>query len=293
MEQLLHRSSRSPSPSQFRRRPTTPPPPLQFPPISSRHLEQERGPYHAIGQPADQYQMAQFHQAQSSSLSRPMCIEKQRQMDFSDDDYGHINRYYGSNDNGERYTDDEEPLHSHRARRLPMVSTASSSARYGSSAKTSPRNITDSSPRQGHYAPYGTPRRYNAEIAAPPSPSPRSPTELNLYSDRAGYSDRSGYDAPANSANREKTTHFTTYSLPPVSTVPMTYNRRPLVTGATTKHVPPRTQNSLHYMPMGNDVNSAAVIRNRHIIQAQPGNMPLSDSDETDSVSADHRWPMI
>lgn len=105
---------------------------------------------------------------------------------------------------------------------------------------------------------------------------------------RLAYPERSGYDAPTNSANREGA-HFSTYSLPPVSTVPLNYNRRPLVTGLTSKPIPPRTHNSTTrlYMPM--DTIGGAP---RHVVQAQPGNVPLSDSD-TESINSDPRWPMI
>ncbi|KAH7697106.1 hypothetical protein AAVH_35814, partial [Aphelenchoides avenae] len=287
-EQLLNRSSRSPSPSHYRQRHTTPPPPLNFPTMN-RRTDHERGGYHDIGtHPGDQYQMTQLRQSRTSSMNRPMRFDAT----YEDDDYGRINRYYGANNNGrnnhDRLSEEEEPMAhpAFRQRRLPLISTAPNSARYSDGSKASPGQMTNASPRQGYG--YPSSRGYSSDGPAPPSPSPRSPAELNMYSDRAAYPERSGYDAPMNSATRDSA-HFSTYSLPPVSTVPLSYNRRPLVTGVATKPIPPRVHNSTTrlYMPVDSMGGGP-----RHVVQAQPGNVPLSDSD-TESINSDPRWPMI
>uniref|UniRef100_A0A914C6B3 Voltage-dependent calcium channel type A subunit alpha-1 n=1 Tax=Acrobeloides nanus TaxID=290746 RepID=A0A914C6B3_9BILA len=183
-------------------------------------------------------------------------------------------------------TSDEDDLHQSRhPRMLPNLSSysgGSTSAAITERDRYGPPNGGPAYKPPYHgvmarseYSPYNT-TRYGktSEGHVPPSPSPRSPAELRMYSDpTAGYSDRSGYLPPMNTSREKRT--YKTHVLPPVNTI------NPRRNGQPTK---PNLASTIVYVPPGGGSGKS-------IVHAQAGNLPLSDSDVEEDPN--YRWRMV
>ena len=153
------------------------------------------------------------------------------------------------------------PPNSANTRRLPLIGQTMSLGYGGTRSHNDPaltqpplpqrrpRPMSDNFSSQPAYSRYGH---------IPPSPTPRSPAELHMYSDPS-------YPAtmPSSSNPPPPSGNFSTHSLPPVT---------PYCPGGVSRQ-PPAYPSS-------------------HIHRAQPGNIVLNDSD-TETDTAAERWAMV
>uniref|UniRef100_A0A915CNI0 Voltage-dependent calcium channel alpha-1 subunit IQ domain-containing protein n=1 Tax=Ditylenchus dipsaci TaxID=166011 RepID=A0A915CNI0_9BILA len=140
----------------------------------------------------------------------------------------------------------------------------------------------------------------------PPSPSPRSPAELHMYADKIAYPSTSIYGSTATKATTLRNDlNFSTHSLPPVSHVPLNTLRRNI---AIKPNIGPYHQVNAGVpttfvaaapSPLSNPYPANLKVDNLNledgggrIIKAQPGNLPLSDSEE-DEESAIPPWEVV
>jgi len=154
------------------------------------------------------------------------------------------------------------PTAQNKQRRLPTISGMENQLSEYPSPKTAVRANNYNAPFAGIHRPY-----------APPSPSPRSPTEQRQpYVEHPVFNPgRSGYDAPVNSSTRES--NYSTHSLPPVS---MPYRR---TVGPSLVRMPPGVVGSIYEQQ--NTPNPEFNAPRGLVIQSQSGNIPLdSDSDD-------------
>jgi hypothetical protein len=170
------------------------------------------------------------------------------------------------------------PPNSANTRRLPLIGQTMSLGYGGTRSHNDPAltqpplpqrrprpmsdNFSSSQPPQSSVPP----GQYNTSTTAiryghiPPSPSPRSPAELHMYSDSSYPSTIQNTTTQAPSGN------YSTHSLPPVAAP---------------------------YGPSGAP-RQPPVYSQARIIHAQPGNVILSDSDtETDAAEIAERWAMV
>lgn len=103
-----------------------------------------------------------------------------------------------------------------------------------------------------------------------------------MYKKNLGYLHRYNNNSVANSSSARgplnplhgRDQHFTTHSLPPVTCIPLNYRRNPTIkTISPSMLMPAQKKNISQTMAHSSTAGSP-------IIQAQPGNIPLSDSDE-------------
>jgi len=183
--------------------------------------------------------------------------------------------YRSAHDHG--YSEDEEdepsesePMNSRpyahptgtNVRRLPLIGQTMSLGYGGTRSHSDPNGPQ---PQLGHRRARPMSDNFSASVAGPyvryghvpPSPTPRSPTELHMYSDPL-YPNQ----LPPNTSAGLHSGNYNTHSLPPVQGYP---HARPAV----------------YQQPA-------------RVIHGQPGGIPLSDSDtETDGVDGRERWGMV
>nr|AXF54067.1 voltage-dependent calcium channel A type alpha-1 [Ditylenchus destructor] len=263
----------------------------------------------------DQYQMAHTTHPHMSGYPH-ISPTKERQTfantsSYHSGTYGKEDRAYDSDvyDNYDS-RDDNVPLHSdaHFAssqRKLPMIRNTYQTHIGENTSLYSSRIPLHSDRHASH-----SNSIMDGQLAhMPPSPSPRTPSELQMYSDRTAYPPRTMYDASNSGRTLRSDLKFSTHSLPPVQ---LTYipNYRHRATAIKPTPYTSSTSDTFRTSTMGgpstiaqqpaymtrNIVPASNSRRNDEprIIQAHPGNVPLSDSDEDEEDEhLTHPWEMV